>query len=78
MAQVILEAFSEGAEEATINSWFHEEGDEIAEGDELVEVNSEEGTVIIYAPFGGVLTEVYCAEGDLVSPGDVLCEIDEN
>ena len=72
-----MEALMEGMEEATINYWYHEEGDQVVEGDELVEVISEIGTVTINSPASGILGEVYFSEGDSVAVGDVLCEIDD-
>lgn len=78
MAQVILRALSEGMEEATINQWFFEEGDAISEGDDLVEIISEIGSLVISAPVAGILGEAYFSEGDSVEIGDVLCEIDES
>ena len=77
MEQVIFQALPEGMEETTINRWYHEEGDEIVEGDELVEIISEMGVLTINAPCSGILGEVYFSEGDSVSVGDVLCEIEE-
>ena len=76
MTKVILEPLADGMEEATINYWYHEEGDEVVVGDELVEIISEVGTFTISAPTGGILGEVYFSEGDSVSVGDILCEIE--
>ena len=78
MAEVILEALSEGADEATVSYWHYEEGDHVSEGDDLVEIISEVGSVTISAPASGILSEVYFNEGDSVNVGDVLCEIGES
>ena len=75
--EVTLEPLAEGMEEATINYWYYEEGDAVEEGSDLVELISEEGTFKIPAPSSGVLGEVYFPEGETVSVGEILCEIEE-
>ena len=77
MKEITLEPFSDGMQEATINYWFYEEGDAVDEGSDLVEMISEEGTFKITAPCSGVLGEVYFGEGEPVSVGEVLCEIEQ-
>ncbi|MBI4372465.1 MAG: hypothetical protein HY585_01910 [Candidatus Omnitrophica bacterium] len=77
MTEVILEPLADGMEEATIHNWYFEEGDHVDEGADLVEIISEEGTFKITAPCSGILGEVYFPEGETVSVGDILCEIEE-
>lgn len=77
MKEVILESLASGMEEATINYWYFEEGDMVEEGADLAEVISEEGTFKITSPVSGVLGEVYFSEGETVSVGEVLCEIEQ-
>ncbi|MFA6600910.1 MAG: biotin/lipoyl-containing protein [Candidatus Omnitrophota bacterium] len=77
MVEVLLEGLGARVEEATILNWFIEEGDAISEGDDLVELQSEEGTVTIVAHSAGVLAEVYYDEGEVVARGEVLCTIDD-
>ncbi len=77
MKEVALDGLSEKAEEGTIQAWFFEEGDAINEGDDLVELSTEEGTIMIQAPVAGVLAEVYYDEGEVVAKGEVLCAIDD-
>lgn len=77
MKEVALDGLSEKVEEATIQAWYFEEGDAVSEGDDLVELSTEEGTVTIQAPASGVLAEVYYDEGEIVAKGEVLCAIDD-
>ena len=77
MTEVTLEPLASGMQEATINYWYHEEGDHVDEGADLIEIISEEGNFKITAPCSGVLGEVYFPEGETVSVGEVLCEIEE-
>ena len=76
MVDVVLNGLSPHLEEGTIQSWFYEEGDPVSEGDELVEIMTEDGTVTITAPAAGVLSEVYYDEGDAVGRGEILCSIE--
>ena len=77
MVEVALEGLPQHVEEATIQAWYFEEGDPVNEGDDLVELASEEGTVTIQAAAAGILAEVYYDEGDVVAKGEVLCTIDD-
>jgi len=77
MTEVILESLSSGMQEAAISVWYYEEGDQVEEGSDLLEVISEEGAFKIHAPCSGILGEVYFAEGENVSVGEVICEIEE-
>lgn len=77
MVEVLLEGLAAHVEEATILNWFIEEGDSVKEGDDLVELSTEEGNVTIRAGVSGVLAEVYYDEGEIVSKGEVLCTIDD-
>jgi pyruvate/2-oxoglutarate dehydrogenase complex dihydrolipoamide acyltransferase (E2) component len=77
MKEILLEGLSKSVEEATIQTWFVEEGDPVTEGDNLVELSSEEGTVTITAPVSGILAEVYYDEGESVSKGEILCTVDD-
>ena len=76
MTEVFLEPFAEGMQEATINHWYYEEGDTVEEGSDLVEIISEEGVFKITAPCSGILGEVYFGDGETVSMGEILCEIE--
>ena len=77
MVEVVLEGLSAKVEEATLQTWFFEEGDAVSEGDDLVELSSEEGSVTIQAPASGILAEVYYDEGELVAKGEILCTVDD-
>ena len=76
MVEVVLDGLPPNAEEGTIQNWFFEEGDPVSEGDDLLELSSEEGTITIQAPAAGILAEVYYDEGEVVAKGETLCTID--
>lgn len=77
MVEVVLEGLSKNIEEATIQTWFIEEGDPVNEGDDLVELSTEEGTLTVTAPKSGILAEVYYDEGEAVGRGEILCTVDD-
>ena len=77
MVEVTLEHLPEGATQAAIRTWYFEEGDTVAKGDEIVELATEEGTVTLTAPASGILAEVYYDEGEAAEVGEILCLIED-
>ena len=65
--------------EMVVSLWFADEGEEVLEGDRLVEILAGSVTFDVPAPATGRLVEVRVAEEDAVHSGDVLAlvEIDE-
>jgi len=66
----------DGGDQATVVEWRVEEGDEVEEGDVLLEVECESGTVEIHAPRSGTLLERVVEEDEVVRVGDVLAIIE--
>ena len=77
MFEVLAKGLGKNVDEATVKTWFFEEGDAITEGDELVELATEDSVVMISAPTTGVLAEVCIDEDDMVQRDEVLCIIDD-
>ncbi|MDX9975285.1 MAG: biotin/lipoyl-containing protein [FCB group bacterium] len=63
----------EAASEATVSYWLVEEGDEVAESDDLVEMTTDKAAFSIPAPKSGILLEKLVEEGEDIAVGDVLC-----
>jgi len=78
MSQIKVPPLGESIVEATVSRWLKKEGDSIAPGDTLVELETDKITVEVPALSKGFLTKRAHAEGDVVNVGDVLGEIDEN
>jgi pyruvate dehydrogenase E2 component (dihydrolipoamide acetyltransferase) len=55
-----------GMTEAVILQWLKSEGDEVAEGEDLVEVDAAKAVDTIVAPVGGVLTKILAQADDEV------------
>lgn len=77
MFEVLAKGLGKNVDEATVKTWFFEEGDTVTEGDDLAELSADDSTVIISAPASGVLAEVCVDEDEIVQRDEVLCIIDE-
>lgn len=76
-AEVKLPSLGEDAgEEATVGHFFREVGQEIQEGDDLVEMVSEKATFTMPSPVSGKIVSIDVAEDDEVKVGDVLAVIE--
>ena len=70
-----LPAMGESVREGTVLEWHKQEGDEVAEGETLVEVSTDKVDAEVPAPASGTLTRIVAAEGETIAVGDVLGEI---
>jgi len=72
MTKVILPELGEGVKQATLSYWFFQEGEKIAEKDDLVELTTDKSTFNLPSPASGTLMQIFMHEGDTVHPGDLL------
>jgi pyruvate dehydrogenase E2 component (dihydrolipoamide acetyltransferase) len=70
-----LPDLGEGLTEGEVARWLVAEGDEIAEDQPLVEIQTDKTTVEIPSPAAGTVTSIRAAEGDVVPVGTVLVVI---
>jgi pyruvate dehydrogenase E2 component (dihydrolipoamide acetyltransferase) len=73
-----LPDLGEGLTEGEIARWLVTEGQEIAEDDPLVEVQTDKTTVEIPSPAAGKVARILVAEGEVVPVGTVLVVIGED
>jgi pyruvate dehydrogenase E2 component (dihydrolipoamide acetyltransferase) len=73
-----LPDLGEGLTEGEIARWLVEEGQEIAEDDPLVEVQTDKTTVEIPSPAAGKVASILVEEGKVVPVGTVLVVISED
>jgi pyruvate dehydrogenase E2 component (dihydrolipoyllysine-residue acetyltransferase) len=66
---------SDSMEEGTIIKWLKSEGDQVARGDELVEIETDKATMTYEADSDGVL-QIVAAEGDTLPVGEVIARLD--
>src|SRR6188508_1416728 len=70
-----LPDLGEGVREGEIARWLVEVGQEIAEDEPLVEIQTDKTTVEIPSPAAGVVARILVPEGEVVPVGTVLVVI---
>ena len=78
MLSIKVPPLGESIVEATVSKWLKKEGDAVAAGDTVVELDTDKITVEVPALKPGVLAKRAKNEGDVVHVDDVLGEIDES
>ena len=74
--EVVLPELGEEIKEATVSYWLHQEGDEVKEGEDLVEMTTDKATFNVPCPASGILKEVSAGEGETVKVGQKLGTIE--
>jgi len=77
MLPIKVPPLGESIVEATVSRWLKKEGDAVAAGDTLVDLETDKITVEVPALKPGVLTKRTKAEGEVVHVDDILGELDE-
>jgi pyruvate dehydrogenase E2 component (dihydrolipoamide acetyltransferase) len=72
---VIMPALGVAQEKGTLLSWRKAEGESVAKGEPLMEVETDKATVEIEAPASGILTNVTASAGDEVPVGERIAVI---
>ena len=70
-----LPDLGEGLTEGEVARWLVAEGQEVAEDDPLVEIQTDKTTVEIPSPAAGLVSKILVAEGEVVAVGTVLVVI---
>jgi len=78
MIAIKVPPLGESIVEATISRWLKKEGEAVASGETVVELETDKITVEVPALKGGVLASRSKSEGDVVAVDEMLGEIDEN
>jgi len=78
MLSIKVPPLGESIVEATVSRWLKKEGDAVATGDTVVELDTDKITVEVPALKPGVLAKQAKKEGDVVHVDEVLGEIDES
>ncbi len=77
MLSIKVPPLGESIVEATVSQWRKKEGDSVAAGETLVELETDKVTVEVPALKAGVLTRRLKHEGDVVKVDEELCVIDD-
>lgn len=77
MIPIKVPPLGESIVEATISRWLKREGDRVAAGETLVELETDKVTVEVPATTAGVLVRRLRHDGDVVTVNETLAELDE-
>src|SRR6476620_9934977 len=77
MTAIKVPPLGESIVEATVSRWLKKEGEAVAAGDTLVELDTDKITVEVPALAAGVLSKQSAKEGAVVNVGDVLGDLAE-
>ncbi len=78
LLEIQMPAMGESVTEGTILEWHVAEGEEVSEGDTIVEVSTDKIDAEVPAPASGVITKIMAQPDDTVSVGQVLAQLDTN
>ncbi|MBI4329270.1 MAG: 2-oxo acid dehydrogenase subunit E2 [Chloroflexi bacterium] len=73
--EIVMPKMGYDMREGKIIRWLKKEGDAVARGEAVAEIESEKATLEVEAFASGILTKIYVAEGATVPVGDVLAVI---
>ncbi len=57
----------------TVSSWLAQIGDELKQGDDLLEITTDKAAFSLPAPKDGILSELVVHDGDEINVGDIVC-----
>ena len=77
MGDIVMPRLSDTMEEGTILRWLKLVGDEVALGEELVEIETDKANMVFEADADGTLVEIVAQEGDTLPIGEVIARVGE-
>jgi pyruvate dehydrogenase E2 component (dihydrolipoamide acetyltransferase) len=78
MAEIVMPRLSDSMEEGTVLKWMKHVGDEVAVGDELVEIETDKANMAYESDVAGTLTEVLAQEGDTLPIGAPIAVVGDS
>src|SRR5262245_38530900 len=75
MAEVVMPRLSDSMEEGTILQWLKQVGEDVAVGDELVEIETDKANMAYESDVAGELTEILVQEGETVPIGTPIARV---
>jgi pyruvate dehydrogenase E2 component (dihydrolipoamide acetyltransferase) len=75
MTDIVMPRLSDSMEEGTILTWMKQVGDEIAVGDEIVEIETDKANMAYESDVAGTLTEILAEEGATLPIGEPIAKI---
>jgi 2-oxoglutarate dehydrogenase E2 component (dihydrolipoamide succinyltransferase) len=77
MISIKVPPLGESIVEATVSRWLKKQGEQVASGAMIIELETDKITVEVPAPRAGVLSSQSVKEGDVVKVDQILGELDE-
>ncbi len=74
MSDMLMPKLSDTMEEGTVLKWLKADGDAVAKGEPLVEIETDKATMTVEAPDSGTLS-IVAAEGDTLDVGQPIARI---
>jgi pyruvate dehydrogenase E2 component (dihydrolipoamide acetyltransferase) len=75
MPQIVMPRLSDSMEEGVVLKWLKQVGDEVAVGDELVEIETDKANMAYESDVAGTLTEILAQEGDALPIGEPIAVV---
>src|SRR5919206_184714 len=75
MAEIVMPRLSDSMEEGTVLKWLKSVGDEVAVGDELVEIETDKANMVYESDLAGTIVEVLAQEGDTLPVGETIARV---
>ncbi|MCK9388496.1 MAG: 2-oxoglutarate dehydrogenase complex dihydrolipoyllysine-residue succinyltransferase [Sulfuritalea sp.] len=76
MIEVKVPQLSESVAEATLSNWHVKEGDAVARDQNLIDIETDKVVLELPAPAAGVIVRIIKGNGETVSAGEVIAELD--
>ena len=75
MVDIVMPRLSDSMEEGTVLRWLKGVGDEVAVGDELVEIETDKANMVYESDTAGTVVEILAQEGDTLPVGDPIARV---
>jgi pyruvate dehydrogenase E2 component (dihydrolipoamide acetyltransferase) len=72
---IVMPRLSDSMEEGTVLQWLRSVGDEVAVGDELVEIETDKANMVFEADAAGTLVEIVASEGATLPIGEPIARV---
>ncbi|MBA3866924.1 MAG: 2-oxo acid dehydrogenase subunit E2 [Solirubrobacterales bacterium] len=78
MTDIVMPRLSDSMEEGTVLQWMKQVGDEVAVGDEIVEIETDKANMAYESDVAGTLTEIIAEEGATLPIGEPIARIGDS
>jgi pyruvate dehydrogenase E2 component (dihydrolipoamide acetyltransferase) len=75
MVDIVMPRLSDSMEEGTVLRWLKGVGDQVAVGEELVEIETDKANMVYESDTAGTVVEVLAQEGDTLPVGDPIARV---